>query len=71
MAIFKGDGYNSVRVETGDEDIDKNADQQLHVTIKELLSAINAEGLADQIFGRLLTLRKKMFDDLTNKIAGK
>lgn len=72
MAIFKTDGYcNNVRVETGDEEIDKSGDQQLQVSIKELVSAINAEALADKIFARLLTLRKKMFESLTDKLSGK
>ena len=57
MALIKADGYNSIRVETGDTDLDEGEKHQLQVTIEELMAAINQENCTDKLFARIMTSR--------------
>lgn len=70
MALLKYSSYSDIRVDTGDESFDEDLKDQLMMTTKELISAINAENLTDRIFARLLTQRSKAHQRLCEKIPG-
>lgn len=70
MALLKKE-YNGFSVKTGDGDIDTNMEEQLKISPEELVSAINAENLTDQIFTRLLRLREKSHKALIERLSGK
>ena len=71
MALLKTDGYgNHLRVDTGDSQMDEEMKDQLGVTVKELIQAINAENLTDRIFARIMKWRTDAHRRLCEKIPG-
>lgn len=70
MAIIKGDNYNGFEVQTGDEEIDGTMGDQLKLTAKELVAAINAENVSDQLFARILKNRSAAHQTLLKKVPG-
>lgn len=63
--------YNAYRVKTGDETLDSSDEKSLlEISHEELVAAVNAENLTDQIFGRILKQRTKMHARLQAKLAG-
>lgn len=70
MAIFKHESYSDCRVATGDDEFDSEHSNHLRVTGKELIRAINEEGLTDKIWARVLKSRTKAHNDLMENIHG-
>lgn len=67
-ALLKNDGYDSWSFDLGDTEIPPEAEAQLDCDRKELVAAVNAEGLAGKIFRRVLANRRSAFDRLVEKI---
>ena len=70
MAIMKDEGYEGYCIQTGDSEIDGSESEQLKVTKKEIVTAINAENVTDVLFARILINRRKTFNLLADKIPG-
>jgi len=69
MAVWKNN-YNEWNVDVGDLDGDKALADQLRVTPAELCQAINAEGVGDRLFRRVMLNRSKAHARLLEAVPG-
>lgn len=70
MAIIKFNSYDSWGIATGDDEFDADMGDQLRVTGKEVVRAINAENMTDVLFARILKDRSAAHESLMKKIPG-
>ena len=70
MAILKYESYSSWKIATGDDEFDSEHSEQLSVTGKELVRAINEENVTDRIWARVLKQRSKSHEELLSRIPG-
>lgn len=70
MAILKYESYSNCRISTGDDEFDSEHNEQLSISGKELIAAINAENVTDKIWARVLKNRSRAHQSLMDKIPG-
>lgn len=71
MATLKAVTYantQDVSIDFGDPDLDKSLGDQLKITTKELVNAVNKEQLADKLFGQVLLARSAAQKELLRKL---